>query len=258
MLITFSGLDGCGKSTLVDHLKQSLEKQDRKVTVSHMNYDVGLYSTLRYLAKKALHKNGPSSHAPREHAYEGKFKSRSAKLRYLLVWNKPLRALIYPIDVLIFIAYRFYIERVNQHVLIMDRYFYDTLVDVTGASKSVRFRFLSWLTPTPTVPLYLDVTAERAFERKAEYSVDYLNGRRLSYQKLLAAVPEVLVLSTNYDLDTTRAHIESVVRERLAGIHSDIDRAALPRPLRKGFAFPDDTFTLRRRGSASPTEGSDS
>ena len=217
MLITVSGLDGSGKSTLVDYLKESLEKEDRRVAVSHMNYDVGLYSALRYLAKQTLRRNaGGTSHAPREQAYEGKFKSRRARIRYQLVWNKGLRALIYPIDVVIFVLYRVYVEKVKQQVLIMDRYFYDTLVDVTGAGKSLRFRFLSWLTPTPTVPLYLDVTAERAFERKSEYSVDYLNRRRLSYQKLLAAVPEVLVLSTNYDLDTTRAHIETVVRERLA------------------------------------------
>ncbi len=216
MLITFSGLDGSGKSTLVDYLKESLEKENRKVAVSHMNYDVGLYSALRYLGKKTLAgKSGAVSHAPREQEYDGKFKSRGARLRYNLVWNKGLRILIYPIDILIFVLYRFYVEKVNRQVLIMDRYFYDTLVDVTGASRSLRFRFLSWLTPKPTLPLYLDITAERAFERKAEYSVDYLNRRRLSYHKLLAELPEVLVLSTNNDLDATRMHVDNLVREWL-------------------------------------------
>ena len=216
MLITFSGLDGSGKSTLVDYLKESLEREDRKVAVSHMNYDVGLYSALRYVAKKTLARKSESvSHAPREQAFDGKFKSRAARLRYNLVWNKGLRILIYPVDIAIFVLYRFYVEKVNRQVLIMDRYFYDTLVDVTGASRSLRFRFLSWLTPRPTLPLYLDITAERAFERKVEYSVDYLNRRRLSYQKLLAAVPEVLVLSTNYDLDATRMHVDRLVREWL-------------------------------------------
>ena len=219
MLITFSGLDGSGKSTLVDYLKESLEKEDRRVAVSHMNYDVGLYSALRYLAKKTVaRKSGTVSHAPREQAFNGQFKSRAARLRYHLVWNKGLRVLIYPVDIAIFVLYRFYVEKVNRQVLIMDRYFYDTLVDVTGASKSLRFRFLSWLTPRPTLPLYLDITAERAFERKAEYSVDYLTRRRLSYQKLLAAIPEVLVLSTNYDLDATRMHVDNLVREWLVRV----------------------------------------
>jgi thymidylate kinase len=219
MLITFSGLDGSGKSTLVDFLKESLEKENRKVAVSHMNYDIGLYSALRFLKKKVLNNgNGTHSHAPREAAHAGRFHSRTAKLRYKLVWNKGLRFLVYPLDVMIFVCYRFYVEKVNRQVLIMDRYFYDTLVDVTGARRTLRLRFLSWLTPTPNLPVYLDVTAERAFERKNEYSVDYLNRRRLSYQKLIANLPGVLVLSTNHDLDATRLHITNAVRERIVAL----------------------------------------
>lgn len=222
MLITFSGLDGSGKSTLVDYLKESLEKDNQKVAVSHMNYDIGLYSLLRFLARKTMggdgrHANwGPGEgHAPREQAYAGRFSTRAAKLRYRLVWNKGLRVLIYPLDVLIFLFYRLYIEKLGRQVLIMDRYFYDTLVDVTGAQRSLRLRFLSWLTPTPNLKVYLDVSPEKAFARKNEYSVDYLNNRRLSYQKLMAGLPGVLVLSTNQDLATTRLKVTSAVRERM-------------------------------------------
>jgi thymidylate kinase len=222
MLITFSGLDGSGKSTLVDCLKESLERDNRKVAVSHMNYDVGLYSVIRALVPRAARRSNGlaeghpgSTHAPREQAHEGKFRTRAAKLRYKLVWNKGLRFMIYPLDVLIFLIYRFYVEILNQQVLIMDRYFYDTLVDVTGARRSFRLRFLSWLTPTPNVPVYLDVSAEEAFARKNEYSVDYLNRRRVSYQELISGLPDVLVFSTNQDLDATRLSINSAVRERM-------------------------------------------
>ena len=207
----------------MDYLKESLEKEKQNVAVSHMNYDIGLYAALRFLAKKAVNRNdgnakGKSgeSHAPREQAFEGNFRSRGAKLRYSLVWNKSLRVLIYPVDVLIFLFYRFYIENVNRQVLIMDRYFYDTLVDVTAARRSLRLRFLSWLTPTPNLRVYLDVSPETAFERKNEYSIDYLNDRRLSYQKLMSSLPGVLVLSTNQDLDTTRLNLTTAVRERMA------------------------------------------
>jgi thymidylate kinase len=225
MLITFSGLDGSGKSTLVDYLKDSLEKDNRKVAVSHMNYDIGVYASLRFLIHKTIGLgNGNSkeqsqkSHAPREEAYENKFRSQAAKLRYKLVWNTKLRLLVYPIDVFIFLLYRFYVETLNQQVLIMDRYFYDTLVDVTGARRSYRLRFLSWLTPTPTLPVYLDISPEKAFARKNEYSVDYLNRRRLSYHKLISALPNMLVLSTDQDLDTTRLNMTSAIRERMAAI----------------------------------------
>jgi thymidylate kinase len=222
MLITFSGLDGSGKSTLIEYLKESLERQNKEVVVSHMNYDVGLYSLLRSLKAKFARADGNSkdqtvhTHAPRDRGFENSFQTRTSKLRYKLVWNKGLRFLIYPLDVLIFLLYRLYVEGVNRQVLIMDRYFYDTLVDITGARRSFQTRLLSWLTPAPDLSIYLDCNAEKAFGRKNEYSVDFLNRRRLSYLKLISSLPRMLVISTDQDLDATRLTLTGAVRERMS------------------------------------------
>jgi thymidylate kinase len=217
MLITFSGLDGSGKSTLIAHLKDSLEQENRKVAISHMNYDIGLYSLLRSLLKNGSKTAGQtqSNHGPRDRAFENNFNSKAARLRYLLVWNKGFRAIIYPLDVLLFLAYRLYVEKFNQQVLIMDRYFYDTLVDLTGAQRTFRTRFLSWLTPTPNLSIYLDCNPENAFVRKQEYSIDYLKGRRLCYLKLIANLPRMLIVSTDQDLEATRSNLATAVRERM-------------------------------------------
>ena len=187
-----------------------------------MNYDVGLYSLLRLLVKKTFARKNRGlgeqpiqSHGPRDRAFENNFKTKTARLRYLLVWNKGLRFLIFPLDVLMFLVYRFYVEKMNQKVLIMDRYFYDTLVDITGARRTLQTRFLSWLTPTPNLSIYLDCNPEKAFVRKNEYSVDYLKGRRLSYLKLISDLPRMLVVSTDQDLDTTRLDLANAVRERM-------------------------------------------
>ncbi|MGQ0763402.1 MAG: dTMP kinase [Acidobacteriota bacterium] len=218
MLITFSGLDGSGKSTLVEYLKESLERENKKVVVSHMNYDVGFYSLLRFVGAKLTKTNGRAAqtHVPRDRAFENDFQTKGAKLRYKLVWNKGLRFLIYPLDVLIFRFYRLYVESMNQRVLIMDRYFYDTVVDLTGARRTFQTRLLSWLTPTPDLSIYLDCNAERAFRRKHEYSVDFLNRRRLSYQKLVAGLPRMVVISTDQDLDATRLTLAGAVRESMS------------------------------------------
>lgn len=217
MLITFSGMDGSGKSTLIAHLKDSLEQENRKVAVSHMNYDVGLYSLLRSLVRKGAKRadQAPENHGPRDRAFENSFKSKAAKLRYLLVWNKGFRFAIYPLDVLIFLGYRLYIEKVNHQVLIMDRYFYDTLVDLTGAQRTLRTRLLSWLIPAPNLSVYLDCNPENAFVRKQEYSIDYLKGRRISYLKLIANLPRMLVVSTDQDLEATQRTLTSAIRERI-------------------------------------------
>src|ERR1041384_6318799 len=61
MLITFSGLDGSGKSTLIACLKENLERDHQRVAVSHMNYDVGIYPMLRSFLKTAGDKQ-PAEH----------------------------------------------------------------------------------------------------------------------------------------------------------------------------------------------------
>jgi len=215
MLITFSGLDGAGKSTLISHLKDSLEREHTSVAVSHMNYDVGLYSLLRSLGRKSATTSQPDQPLVEAQHAPGDRSNFKAKLRYVLVWNKTLRLLLYPLDVLFFIAYRVYVEKLKRQVLIMDRYFYDTVVDLTGARRTFRTRFLSWLTPTPNLSIYLDCNPESAFDRKREFSLDYLRNRRLSYLNLVSRLPRMLVVSTDQDLEVTRLSLASAVRERM-------------------------------------------
>ncbi|HEU5262475.1 MAG TPA: hypothetical protein VFU41_13745, partial [Gemmatimonadales bacterium] len=47
MLITVSGLDGAGKSTLIGGLRAALERHGHTVAVLHMNDDVGVYAYAR-------------------------------------------------------------------------------------------------------------------------------------------------------------------------------------------------------------------
>src|SRR3989440_5359196 len=74
MLITFSGLDGAGKSTLVRWLQQTLERQNRRVGVFHMNDHVGVYAYLRRLRDRLGgappppgNRGGGGGPAPRPH-----------------------------------------------------------------------------------------------------------------------------------------------------------------------------------------------
>jgi thymidylate kinase len=216
MLITFSGLDGSGKSTLAECLRESLEKRDQPAMVFHMYYDVGLLACARALVKRiAGRQSEPEAkraHAPREEGRE----TVKARLKYALAWNKSLRLCVYPFDLVIFLCYRLYIEKVKGRVLIMDRYFYDTLVDVAEGRGRLRgVRLLSRLTPQPTVPVLVDISPEEAFARKGEHSVDYLSRRRLSYQKLFPKSGAAVVLAGGDDLKATRSRLEQIVLERM-------------------------------------------
>lgn len=217
MLITFSGLDGAGKSTLIEWLRTSLEEQRRPVAVFHMNEHLGLYAYLRVIRDLVL---GPQPQViPGKASVESLDQPRSRtrralrRVRNAVVWNKPLRRWVYLLDLFVFLCYRAVVEKARGRVLIMDRYFYDTLVDVSDGRGWFWVRLLERITPTPTVPVFLDIGPEESYNRKGEYSVEYLRRRYLAYKKVFEWVPSATQLVNN-DFDATRAALWRTIGER--------------------------------------------
>lgn len=204
MLITLSGLDGAGKSTLVRGLRAQLNARGRAVTVLHLNDDVGVYAVLRALRNAVRGAARPASPP-------GRARNR---LRDALVWSKTLRRLLYPVDLVVFALVRFAVERLGGRVLIMDRYFYDTLVDVTNGRRGLWLRILERVTPAPDLAVLVDVRPETCVGRKPEYPLEYLEHRRRHYQTLFPRLPSGVTLA-NDDLPATQAMLERLVLERL-------------------------------------------
>src|SRR5437660_10923941 len=196
----FSGPGGGGKSGLSGWVKGRLGRRPRAVTVAHMNRDVGLYPVLRVLRDTLT--GAPRDGTARAVALEQIARrpglvGRLQRLRDAVVWSRSLRRLIYPIDLLVFLCYRLYFEAVPKRILIMDRYFYDTLVDV---ARPVGWGWLRWLhriTPTPDVPVLLEISPEAAYARKGEYSLAYLRARETAYGAVFRWVDRPLVLQAS-------------------------------------------------------------
>ena len=226
MLITFSGLDGAGKSTLIEGLRASLERDGHAVAVLHMNDNVGVYAyaraarnwLLRVLGREVPTQlpAGTDPLAPARLANRTRLRRAILRVRYAILWSETVRRCIYPIDLLIFTLYRLAFEKLTKRVFIMDRYFYDTLVDLSESGPSLWNRLLALVTPTPDVPVLLEVAPERAFGRKGEYTVDYLRRRWTAYQTVLGWVPTCVKLA-NVDLAQTQAALYRVVIARMPG-----------------------------------------
>lgn len=217
MLITFSGLDGAGKSTLIEWLRRALEAENHRVAVFHMNDHVGVYAYLRLVRntlRRLAGRGARPESVPRPPADALRTAPLISRLRYALVWNKTLRCWIYPFDLLVFLAYRLYLEKARKQILIMDRYFYDTLVDVSDGSSWGLVRLLERLTPTPHVPIYLDITPEESFARKGEYSVEYLRRRWTAYRTVFPWVESGVTLA-NRDIDESKVKLREIVQDRL-------------------------------------------
>jgi len=224
MLITFSGLDGAGKSTLIEWLRTALEEQQQPVVVLHFEHDLGVYASARWLRDGLEHlvRGGRSNGATARGAAsiagpQGGVAMLARRIRNALVWSKIIRRLIYPIDVLVFLCYRAYFEGIQRRILIMDRYFYDILVDVSSGQRWGWIRLLKLITPTPTLPVLLDIGPEEAYARKGEYSVEYLQNRWAAYREVFPWVRAGVRLR-NDDPVTARTALRQIVLERLGAL----------------------------------------
>jgi len=213
MLITFSGLDGAGKSTLIEWLRAELERRARRVAVFHMNDHVGVYAYLRAIRDRLRPTGAPRP--PGDPAGPTPLRGRLGAVRDAVIWNKSFRRLLYPIDLVVFWVYRLYVEKLRGRVLIMDRYFYDSLVDVSNGRGTRWVRFLARLTPTPDLAVFLDISPEESFARKGEYSVAYLRARWQHYRTVAPWVRSALVVD-NRDLADTQRILARALEERLA------------------------------------------
>jgi thymidylate kinase len=215
MLITLSGLDGAGKSTLTAALRSELEAQGFSTTLLHMNKEVGVYATLRVMRDRLLRR--PSlPPLPTERQVQPSVPAGTLKrLRDRIVWGRELRRVVDLVDLLTFFAYRLFIERVRGRVLIMDRYFYDRLADAADGRKWSYLRWFARLTPVPDLAVFVDVSPEVAFARKGEYSIPWMTARRAYYKEIFSWVRGSLILP-NEDLSRSTAELKRSVANLIA------------------------------------------
>jgi thymidylate kinase len=210
MLITFSGLDGAGKTSIITWLRDELERRRRPTVVLHLNDNVGVYALARAVRDRLFgaKPEGPPRMEP--------LPTRLGRVRDGILWSKSLRRLLYPIDLLVFLALRLYVEWFHRRVLIMDRYFYDRLVDVADDAPRGE-RWLKWLariTPTPDLPVLLEISPEEAFARKGEYTVAYLRRRYSAYHRVFPLVPTSLTIADR-EPEAVRHRLARAVRDRM-------------------------------------------
>lgn len=233
MLITFSGLDGAGKSTLIASLKTALEQQNYRVTALTMYGQVSLYGIIRLIREWII---GAAEKASSKKLKKKGISASSNFIKGEACWYEALHGVVvnllrkntikrcaFVVDLFILAIFRLYLEKFKKNIFILDRYFYDFLADVADGRRWMYIRAFLLIAPTPDIAIFVDVSPDKAFLRKGEYSVAHLQRRRTIYRKIFEWVRDITFIP-NDDLEQTQKRIEKTVLEYL--IHDKARKAS--------------------------------
>lgn len=179
LLITFSGVDGAGKSTSIASLTEWLANGGTQVRVVTFWDQVVVIRRLRARITSAWFRGETGVGVPGD-----PIRRRDKNLR---PWYATLgRCLLYVFDAihLRMVAEKMRTSKVD--VLIFDRYIYDQLATLPIEQTAIRIyaRILAKLVPRPNIAYLLDADPDAAFARKPEYPLDFLREYRSSYLRL--------------------------------------------------------------------------
>jgi thymidylate kinase len=179
ILISFSGIDGAGKSTQIEKLRSYL--LDAGVPVRQLTFwdNVVMFPSLRSGFSRVVLQSDGSVGTPEHPANRN---DKNAQLWPLLFG----RAMLYIFDVINLRRIVAKAQSQDGGVVIFDRYIYDQLAAMPMDSWLARSyaKVLLKLSPRPDLSYVLDAVPEEARARKPEYPVEFMHFQRKSYLRL--------------------------------------------------------------------------
>lgn len=179
LLISFSGLDGSGKSTQIENLRERLTVAGLNVVLLAFWDDIVVGKKYREGFVHTVYKSEKGIGAPGKPVQR---RDKNVRAWYLTL----ARHFLYLVDAvhLRLVLRKALASQVN--VIIMDRYIYDELANLPLQNKLTRafVKLIQRLVPQPDLPYLLDTDVEAAHARKPEYPVDFMHKCRGAYFRL--------------------------------------------------------------------------
>ena len=189
LLISFSGLDGSGKSTQIANLIDFA--RERGLTTKPLAFWDDVVVCTRY-REGFVHKVYGS-----ERGIGAPDKPVNRRDKNVRKWYLNLaRHGLYLLDALHLMGVIVRARRSGADVIIMDRYIYDELANLPLANPLTRafVRLISVLVPQPDIAYVLDADPEAARARKPEYPVDFMHQCRAAYLRLAQMLGRMTVI----------------------------------------------------------------
>jgi thymidylate kinase len=189
ILVSFSGMDGAGKSTQIDNLRSIAESQGLKVAVLTFWDNVVMLSRYREGFVRKVFKSESGVGEP------GKPVNRRDK--NVRGWHMNLvRHGLYAFDAVHLPMVIARARNSGADVIIMDRYIHDELANLPLKNPFTRayVRTVANLVPRPDIAFVLDAEPELAYTRKPEYPLDFLRKVRAAYIDLANLLGTITVV----------------------------------------------------------------
>lgn len=210
LLISFSGVDGSGKSTQIENLRIALHSAGMTTRLLAFWDHVVVGAKYREGFVHKIYKSERGVGAP------GRPVSRRDK--NMRGWHLTLaRHVLYLLDAL---NLRRVIKRekmAGADVIILDRFIYDELSNLNLASGFSRTfaRFVYALAPKPDIAFLLDADPSKARERKPEYPLEFMELCRRAYFELANLLATFTIIPA-LDLPESKAAVLKMAEDKLA------------------------------------------
>ncbi len=213
--VSFSGIDGAGKSTQIQRFRAKMEQAGSRCLLVSFWDDVARFKGLREGASQRIFKGDQGVGTP----------SAPIARRDKNVRSWPMTALRLGIYLADAVSARSFFRRPMKSsvdIVILDRYVYDELANLNLENAAMRAyaRAIISFVPQPHISFLLDADPEEARDRKPEYPLDFLRFSRKNYldlSKLIGGLTIIAPLAPD--------EVEKEILERAEAAHS----AASPR-----------------------------
>jgi len=205
-IVSFSGVDGAGKSTVISNLKKLLEQKYRKevVVLRHRPSLLPILSSFKYGKEKA--EKIAAEKLPRQGTNQSKI-------------NSVLRFFYYYSDYLFgqFVVYSKYILR--GKIVLYDRYYFDFINDPKRSNlnmnESLPLAFSKFVIK-PDINILLTAPADEILKRKQELTAEDIEKLTSKYKKYFKSLENrnfaKFKTIENINLDTTLLEIENEIK----------------------------------------------
>lgn len=210
-IVSFSGIDGAGKSTQIGALATWLAQASLRVKLLTFWDDVVVLSRFREAASHAAFKGDQGIGSPE--------KPLQRRDKNVTAWPvSAIRFGLYFLDAINLWRVTRKVRKSGADVLIFDRYIYDELANLplkTWLSRAFIRLVLSFV-PKPNVAYLIDADPVAALTRKPEYPLEFLRSNREAYLSLSRLSGQITVIEPSR-VESMASDIRNAFLQKISG-----------------------------------------